>query len=186
MFSEHAPKYWAAGLPAMPLRPWAKIPALTAWQSFCAQMPTEEQQNEWLNAYPDGNIGLPLGPQAGIVALDLDSEDPRVQAILDKIMPPTPWKRVGKKGAVYAFKYNGERTYRIKDADNKTILEVLSRGAQIVLPPSIHPDTMQPYRANADLFEVYDKLPALPASFETMVRQALIDAGFKKQPSKTI
>lgn len=179
MFSEHAPKYWAVGLPAMPLRPCAKIPALTAWQSFCAQMPTEEQQNEWLNAYPDGNIGLPLGPQAGIVALDLDSEDPRVQAILDQIMPPTPWKRVGKKGAVYAFKYNGERTYRIKDADNKTILEVLSRGAQIVLPPSIHPDTMQPYRANADLFEVYDKLPALPASFETMVRQALIDAGFK-------
>ncbi|MDP2214097.1 phage/plasmid primase, P4 family [Phenylobacterium sp.] len=179
MFSENAPKYWAVNLPAMPLRPQAKIPALTAWQAFCAKMPTEEQQADWLASYPDGNIGLPLGPQAGIIALDLDSEDPRVQAILDKIMPATPWKRVGKKGAVYAFKYNGERTYRIKDADNKTILEVLSRGAQIVLPPSIHPDTMQPYRANAELVDVYDRLPALPSNFETTVRQSLIDAAFQ-------
>jgi putative DNA primase/helicase len=163
----------------MPLRPAAKVPVLSAWQALCGQMPTEEQQQAWLEAYPEGNMGLPLGPQAGIIGLDLDSEDPRVQEILDRIMPISPWKRVGKKGAVYAFKYSGERTYRIKDKDNNTILEILSKGAQIVLPPSIHPDTMQPYVANCHLSEVVDRLPALPADFENKVRQALIDAGFE-------
>lgn len=179
MFSEYAAKYWAVGLPVMPLRPRSKIPALTAWQVYCAQMPSEAEQSAWLESYADGNMGLPLGPASGVIALDLDSIDPRVQSILDVVMPPSPWKRIGKKGAVYAFKYNGERTYRIKDEDGNTILEVLSRGAQVVLPPSIHPDTQRPYTSNADLWAVKDSLPVLPAQFEPIIRQALIDAGFK-------
>lgn len=179
MFSDFAPKYWAAGLPVMPLRPAAKIPALPSWQMLCAEMPSTEQQTAWLGAYGNGNMGLPLGPCAGIIALDLDSEDPRVQAVLDKIMPPSPWKRIGKKGAVYAFKYNGERTYRIKAEDGSTILEILSRGAQIVMPPSIHPDTQLPYVSNTELLDVLDQLVCLPPDFEAKVRQALIDAGLK-------
>lgn len=112
MFSEYAPKYWAAGLPAMPLRPRSKMPALNAWQSYCLTMPTEDAQAAWLKAYPENNIGLPLGPCSGVVAVDLDSEDPRVLAILERLMPKTAWTRVGKKGAVYAFRYNGERRDR--------------------------------------------------------------------------
>lgn len=179
MFKDFAPKYWAAGLPVMPLRPQTKVPALNSWQAYCAAMPTEDDQKRWMDSYPDGNMGLPLGPQSGIVALDLDSIDPKVQEILDKHMPASPWKRIGKKGAVYAFRYNGERTYRIKDDQNNTIMEVLSRGAQIVLPPSIHPDTMKPYTANCELVDVLDKLPTLPGQFEVLIRQALIDAGIK-------
>lgn len=179
MFSKFAPFYWERGLPAIPLRVAQKMPALNAWQTFAQSMPTSEEQAAWLERYPDGNIGLPLGPQAGIVGLDVDNDDPRVLAILDAILPPSPWKRVGKKGFVAAFKYNGERTYRIKDEEGKTILELLSRGAQIVLPPSIHPDTQRPYESNTNLYEVVDQLNPLPAQFETMIRQALIDAGFK-------
>lgn len=179
MFAKFAPKYWEKGLPVMPLRPNSKIPVLPAWQMLCHQMPSEEDRETWLRAYPDGNMGMPLGPQSGVIGLDLDSDDPRVIAVLNKIMPTSPWKRVGKKGAVFAFKYNGERTYRIKDENNNTILELLSRGAQIVMPPSIHPDTMQPYQANSDLVDVLDQLPTLPAKFEEMVRQGLIDAGIK-------
>jgi putative DNA primase/helicase len=179
MFSQYAQKYWAKGLPAMPLRPNAKVPALNSWQAYCATMPTKEEQARWLESYPDGNIGLPLGPQSGVVALDLDSVDPRVERVLEQIMPHSPWKRVGKKGAVYAFKYNGERTYRIKDENNNTVMEVLSRGAQIVLPPSIHPDTMKPYVSNTELVDVVDKLVPLPSNFEVLIRTALIDAGVK-------
>lgn len=179
MFSQHAQKYWNQGLPAIPLRPNAKIPALNRWQTYAANMPTEQEREEWLTAYSDGNIGLPLGPQSGIVALDLDSLDPMVEKILDRLMPPTPWNRIGKKGAVYAFKYNGERTYRVKDEDGSMIFEVLSRGAQIVLPPSIHPDTMRPYVSNTNLYEVLDELVCLPLDFESRIRQELIAAGVK-------
>lgn len=179
MFSQHAPRYWAHGLPAIPLKPKQKMPAPNAWQTFGVSMPDEETQRTWLSMYPDGNIGLPLGPQSGIVALDLDSEDPKVARVLDLLLPPTPWTRVGKKGSVRVFKYNEERTTRIKGEDGSVICEILSRGTQIVLPPSIHPDTQKPYTANCELVDVLDKIQPLPRDFETQLRQALIDAGVK-------
>jgi P4 family phage/plasmid primase-like protien len=179
IFLNNAPSYWVRNIPVIALRPREKVPALMNWAIYAAQMPSQEEQERWLAGYPDGNIGLPLGPQSGMVALDLDSEDPRVLSMLLKLMPPQLWKRVGKKGAVFAFKYNGERTYRIKDENNKTIFELLSRGAQVVLPPSIHPDTQMPYVANCDLLDVIDHLPCLPPDFEVKARQALIDMGFK-------
>lgn len=181
MFKENAQRHWDAGLPVMPLRPNSKVPALPAWQTLCAKMPDEDDRGVWLEHWGDGNMGLPLGPQAGMIVLDVDSVDPRVDAVLEAVMPKSPWRRVGKKGAVYAFKYSGERTYRIKDSTGATIMEVLSRGAQVVLPPSIHPDTNMPYTANCDLVSVLDQLPPLPLKFEEDVRQALINAGFDLQ-----
>lgn len=179
IFRDTAPAYWAAGLPVIPLRPKQKMPAPNAWQSFASIMPTAETQAQWLDAYPDGNIGLPLGPQSGMLALDLDSDDPKVAQVIDSILPPTPWVRFGKKGSVRMFKFNGERTTRIKGEDGSTIVEILSRGTQVVLPPSIHPDTQKPYTANCELLSVADKLLPLPRDFEVVLRQALIDAGVK-------
>ena len=179
MFREVAPKHWAAGLPVIPLKPKQKMPAPNAWQSFATQMPDPGTQQSWLDQYPDGNIGLPLGPCSGLVAIDLDTEDPRVSRVLDSLLPPTPWVRVGKKGSVRVFKYNEERTTRIKGEDGAVICEILSRGTQIVLPPSIHPDTQKPYTANAELVDVLDKVVPLPRDFEVQFRQGLIDAGIK-------
>lgn len=179
MFSNVAPRYWAAGLPVIPLKPRQKMPAPNAWQTYGISMPDEAVQESWLAAYADGNIGLPLGPQSGLVALDLDSDDPRVARVLDTLLPPSPWTRVGKKGSVRVFKYNEERTTRIKGDDGAVICEILSRGTQIVLPPSIHPDTQLPYTANADLVDVLDRVVPLPRDFETQLRQALLDAGIK-------
>lgn len=179
MFSQIAPTYWAAGLPAIPLKPRQKMPAPNAWQAYGLAMPDAGTMETWLSMYPDGNIGLPLGPQSGLVALDLDSDDPRVSRVLDLLLPPSPWTRVGKKGSVRVFKYNEERTTRIKGEDGSVICEILSRGTQIVLPPSIHPDTQLPYTANCELVDVLDRIQPLPRDFEVQLRQALIDAGIK-------
>src|SRR5690606_39729291 len=141
LFSAVAPRHWAAGLPVIPLKPRQKMPAPNAWQAFGLAMPDEGTQQAWLSMYPDGNIGLPLGPCSGLVALDLDSEDPKVARVLDMLLPPSPWTRIGKKGSVRVFKYNEERTTRIKGEDGAVICEILARGTQISLTASINPDT---------------------------------------------
>lgn len=179
LFSDVAPGYWAKNIPVIPLRPCSKIPAPNRWQSYAAEMPDADTQAAWLLGYPDGNVGLALGPQSGMLALDLDSVDPMVIKVLQEMMPYSPWKRVGKKGAVYMFKYNGERTTRIKHEDGSTVIEILSRGTQVVLPPSIHPDTQMPYEANCDLLSVVDKLTPLPRDFEVQLRAALVANGVK-------
>lgn len=179
IFAETAPRYWAAGLPVIPLKPKQKMPAPNAWQAYAASMPDEDTQRAWLQEYADGNMGLPMGPQSGLVAIDLDSEDPRVARVLDVLLPPTPWTRVGKKGSIRVYRWSEEKTSRIKDSENKTLVEILSRGTQIVMPPSIHPDTQMPYTANCDLVGVLDQVVQLPRDFEVQLRQGLIDAGVK-------
>lgn len=177
IFSTHAPLYWAAGLPAIPLMQAAKRPAIAKWQMFSDAFPTKEDQAGWLHAFASGNIGLPMGPSAGLVAIDIDSEDPDVLQVLDRILPPSPWHRVGRKGRVQIYRWSGERTARIKDENGNMICEILSKGTQFVLPPSIHPDTKLPYTADGNLWEIAKNAPPLPHDFERVLKSALKEAG---------
>lgn len=179
IFASEAPKYWNLGKPAIPLRVGFKRPWIDAWQVFADRMPTEREQQEWLSQKGSGNIGLPMGAASGVVAIDVDSEDPRVQRVIESVLPKSPWKRVGRKGAVYAFRFEGERTFRIKASNGEMLLECLSKGTQIVLPPSIHPDTGAAYVANCDLIEVIGSLPSLPRGVEGLLREALKAEGIE-------
>ena len=179
IFADTAPNYWAAGMPVIPLRARQKRPIPSGWSAFAQVLPSLELQSQWLSAYPDGNIGLVLGPQAGVLVIDIDSEDTEVVgAILDVLDPfPSPWRRIGKKGMALAHRWNGIPTFRIKDHDNTTLVELLSAGTQVVLPPSIHPDTGRPYEANTNLFEVVGSLTSLPEDAEQRLRSRLIEIG---------
>lgn len=182
IFGEKAKFYWEKGMPVIPLHQFdavnasgtaiGKAPAITGWQRFHDSMPTEEDKKEWLERYPNVNIGLVLGKQSQCVALDIDSEVEAEIGLIDSIVPTSPWVRVGKKGKVLMFKYNGEQTFRIKDVSGRTICELLSSKCQVVLPPSIHPDTRAPYVANCDLYDVVDRLPILPKDIESILRNA--------------
>lgn len=177
IFRDHAQKYWVAGLPAIPLVSDSKRPAIPRWQTYSDAFPTKEDQEGWLNAFACGNIGLPMGPAAGLVAIDIDTEDPVALQVLDRVLPSSPWARVGRKGRVQIYRWSNERTARIKDADGNMICEILSKGTQFVLPPSIHPDTKLPYTANCDLWEVAKIAPPLPHNFEKTLKGALREAG---------
>lgn len=177
IFASNAPKYWAKGLAAIPCGEKSKRALPQNWSAYSETMPDEATRNQWLRDWPNGNIGLVLGQQSNICVIDVDTDDPKVLNILDKLLPPSPWQRRGKKGFVRAFKYSGHRTFRIITMEGKPVMELLSRGAQVILPPSIHPDTQQPYQANCDLVDVLDQLNALPKDIETILRESLVEAG---------
>lgn len=118
------------------------------------------------------------------MALDIDTTDAVVIAAIESAIPvQSQWKRVGKKGYVAVFRFSGEKTFRVKDKDGKTVCELLSAGTQVVLPPSIHPDTGLPYTANCELLDVIGLLPTLPMDFEKNLRDALEAAGVKLNKS---
>lgn len=179
IFANNAPLYWAAGLPAIPLEPRSKRTIIQGWTRWCTEDIPDETKAAWLHSYPDGNIGLALGEMSGLVALDLDTDDERVRNIILRLLPPTPWIRRGKKGAVYIYRWQGHKTFRIRTMEGSSLLEVLSSGTQIVLPPSIHPDTGMPYTANANLWDVLDQIPVMPRQTEIVLRQALIEEGIQ-------
>lgn len=173
IFADEAPKFWEASLPAIPLLPGQKRPAVNGWQKFADAKPTDEEKAAWLKTFPNGNIGLPMGAASGLVAVDIDSEDPKVIQLLERVLPPSPWERVGKKGMVKIYRFTGQRTTRIQSPD-AMICEILSKGTQIVLPPSIHPETKAPYRANRALYDIRpQEIPTLPPGIEDLIRDAL-------------
>lgn len=141
-------------LPVIPLS--GKRPIIKDWSKFCSQMPTEEEVSGWSI---NNNIGLCLGPESGIIALDIDTDDKETL----KKCPQSPVVKRGKKGETRLFKYNGEEAIKRHDLS----IEVLSLGNQTVMPPSIHPDTKKPYTFTT--FNLYpdhwDELPDLNNDF---------------------
>lgn len=179
IFASTAPGYYARGIPVIPLHRKEKRPVPLDWSRF-HDMPVEKElQDQWINDYAEGNIGIVLGKQSGVVMLDIDTEDQALISVIQSLLPKSPWTRIGQKGMVLAFRYTGLRTFRIKNMSGESICELLSERTQCVLPPSIHPKTQQPYKANVDLLSVIDKLPALDSAIESILRQALEANGVK-------
>lgn len=198
-FGDNCDRYWEAGLPVIPLKqytpnggqggePTGKEPAYGGWEEMASRMPTEGERAGWKLCNSTGNIGLPLGSQSGLVAIDIDTDDPRVIKIIDEVLPASPWHRVGQKGRVQLHRWSGQSTVRIKyrDADGKlkSLVEILSTGTQIVLPPSIHPKTVQPYTANCELLDCLDGMVPLPADTEKILREALTGLGYELDGGK--
>lgn len=183
IFKDNAPLYWQRQLPAIPLMKGQKRPIVQRWQMYADRMVEPEEQAAWLAHYAENNIGMPMGAASGLVAVDIDIDDDEVIRALNDILPPTPWVRKGAKGMVRIYRYTNERTTRLKDTDSRMICEILSKGTQIVLPPSIHPDTGMPYQANMPLWEAVDsgKIQTLPFKPEEEIRDALRAIGVDVQ-----
>lgn len=183
LFSAVAPAYYAKNIPVIPLHVGEKRPIPQGWNQYAERMPTAEEQTEWLMVHKRANIGLVLGRMSGVSVMDIDTDDPGLIDMILKALPESPWVRIGKKGMVLAFRYSGIKTFRIKTADGKSLCEFLSDKTQVVLPPSIHPDTKLPYTANRDLLEVIRDLPACPPDLEEKLRQRFQEAGIQLSSS---
>jgi putative DNA primase/helicase len=172
IFSTFAPKYWEAKIPVMPLKKRSKAPILNEWQTYGKVFPSEAIRNHWLDAYPDSNIGLPLGEASGLVMIDIDTDDEALTEAIMDCLPASPWKRVGKKGCALVFRWEGQKNFKIR-SDDGMICEFLGQGNQLVMPGSIHPDTGLPYISNVDLWDVMDKVQPLGMDIEARLREAL-------------
>jgi P4 family phage/plasmid primase-like protien len=179
IFAETAPAYFAKGLPVIPLQERDKRPLPKNWSQWHDRQVEPQQQREWLLGLPNSNIGIVLGEQSGLCVIDIDTDDPAIIRIIKSLVPTSPWERVGKKGMVLAFKYNGIATFRIKDVEGNTLVEMLSTRTQVVLPPSIHPSTQAPYIATCNLLDVIDELPVLNTEIEALLRGAFKEEGIE-------
>src|SRR5260370_29024174 len=90
-YKEFGERYVDAGYSALPIKPGTKFPGqmlfgawkdsgMPAWQRFCNNLPTHIEVEFW-NAWPDSGVGVALGFQ-GMVALDLDTDDPKIMAAI--------------------------------------------------------------------------------------------------------
>lgn len=126
----------------------------TGWQVPDHELPAGKL-DEWDRKFSHHNIGLlmgsPLGDDKFLGALDID-HDRYVSLGKELLGGDPPCGRIGKKGAVFFVQVIGNLgnpEFRVKGEQNAhygKVTECLFRKKLCVIPPSIHPDTEQPYR----------------------------------------
>lgn len=145
MFSTWAHKYLDQGYSPVLLHENEKKPVHYDWADFQHELPSEDLVQKWCDQKPNGNLGIALGPASGIIALDYDLIGfPEIENVILSWIPDTPCSKFGKKGWTKFYRYNGIPTCKFR-LMHKQQVEFLSGGAQTVIPPSIHPETGQPY-----------------------------------------
>jgi len=94
-------------------------------------------------------------------------------------------KKAGAKGET-RFYYGPSIASQNWSLDGNRVIEVIGPGRQTVLPPSIHPDTQQPYRwLTPDTLEDVQPqdLPALPEDIAEQITAVLAPFGYRPPPS---
>lgn len=103
-------------------------------------------------SYPGANIGIRTGEQSGLAVLDVDPPAgvetlTRIEAERD-IAPGTLMQQTGSGGLHLLYRW--QPGLGVGSAVWGTGLDLRGEGGYIVAPPSIHPDTGQPYAWTGD------------------------------------
>ena len=188
---EHAYQYVDQGMVLVPLRPQSKAPYKREWNRPENLLSTREDVDTHLG--PMDNIGLALGPSR-IISLDIDNLTRAREIFAESGIDLDQMLRDPRSVGI-----DSGRTNRAKllfrqhpDATNLTTVDFdepdgkvyeircLAKNGntmQDVLPPSIHPDTGQPYEAVGNLCDP----PMLPAPLRAFWEQRQAEA---RQPRR--
>jgi hypothetical protein len=155
---EHALAYAKQGIPVFPLK--GKIPFQGSNGFYDATVDIQSIQ-QWWALYLDANIGTPTGVHVDAVTgkpnatpfdvLDIDPRHGGPKTLARLIaelgeLPQTPTQTTGSGGTHYCFWSTG--TLKNTDGELGSGVDTKGTGGYIVLAPSIHPVTGQPYRWN--------------------------------------
>jgi hypothetical protein len=172
IFAEEAPLYRDLGYWPRPIAPGTKACKIKHWQAPDSEIDPATLES-WRKAHAGDGIGLLLGspfPDRTVLgALDIDNDD--YVRVAGTLLLDPPCGRIGARGILFFVRIKGDTAYRelkIKADDGRPTLkvgELLVARRLAVIPPTIHPDTREPYRwVGPALHEItYADLPLLEA-----------------------
>jgi hypothetical protein len=167
-FGQYAECYRALGLQPRPIIPGTKACKLPGWQRPDCEI-SDHTFGVWLRKFHCFGIGLVMGANlpdgSTLGALDIDHDD--YTRIGRTLLGDPVSGRFGKKGAVFFVRVFGDAKnweFKVKGHPQLgKVAECLFTKKLCVIPPTVHPDTNQPYRwLGTALHEVpLDLLPAV-------------------------
>ena len=131
----------SSGYDVIPLK--GKIPMVEGWQS---------RPEPDFDSFPKANIGVVLGGQHNVIAVDIDVLDPvaaqKIKALAEDMLGAAP-ERIGRAPKTMLIYRASVPTRKIKTAiygiaGIDAAVEVLAEGQQFAAS-GIHPDTKKPY-----------------------------------------
>lgn len=161
VFRQHAQEAFEHSMPVIPAD--GKRIRLPGWTHYCKVLPKQSDIDQWIQLQPNANIGLCMGEASGIIGFDVDTFEPKILALIKDMLPKTPAGKKGKKEWTWFYKYSSQQSRDIKYKGIE-VINILSAGRQTIIPPSIHPETNEPYIWYNDVcvWDVIDELAELP------------------------
>ena len=148
--AEAALRYAKLGLAVIPLVPHGKKPMFKEWQKIAST--DEKLVSRWWVQNPESNLGIATGPNSNCFVIDIDPQHggrETLDSLLLKHGPlPRTWQQVtgGPYGGFQIFfRYPNVRVGNKQGWTPYPGMDVRGDGGFVVAPPSIHPDTGNPY-----------------------------------------
>jgi hypothetical protein len=161
--------YVAAGLSVLPIRRGSKRPdgrllplvydagedrERPSWSPYESRIATEEELTRWFAGPQPAGVGIIGGAvSGGLGILDLESADAfqrwrsNAEVLLGAaLLESLPVVLTGKGYHVYVRTPDPGGNRKLAMQERQTIAETRGEGGYVLAPPTIHPDTHQPYR----------------------------------------
>ncbi|WP_028165450.1 bifunctional DNA primase/polymerase [Bradyrhizobium elkanii] len=192
-FAQTGPGLYENGFNPIPIMPNSKLPgqyaddswrAYKGWNDFCTTRPSQLQINYW-SKWPNAGVGVACG--MGLICIDIDLE--AAMTALLEMLPPSNVQKKGRKGISLFYRGNTDviRSRNFRTPEKVGLVDLLSEGKQTVLPPSIHPDTGEPYYWWTDdtLMDLrLDDLTELPNDIAERIGEVLKAFGYDPQADR--
>lgn len=193
-----AAKLRDGGYHPLPVMPGAKVPGVVlegqwrpmpGWQNWCDRQPPEFMHDRWTD-WDGAGVCIAHG---AVVGLDVDTDRKEVADAAVEAAGPSPVRRRGRKGWMGYYRPGAAAEGQVArlrwyDEDGKVCAELLLHGTQSVIPPTIHPETGQPYRwITPDTLEgtALADLPELPPDAVARLDAAFAAVGLtRKKPGQ--
>jgi hypothetical protein len=176
------------GYHAIPIMPGTKRPGeytmkqwygSAQWQRYCDRLPTQIELEIW-ERWPDAGVCIAIDHRLKVI--DIDTDDPELMGAVLSVLPETEVKKRGAKG--FSAFYGGSPAIVSApfSVGKERVVDLLAHGRQTVLPPTIHPNTGQPYTwiTEDTLHDVsIDQLPVLPDNIAELIAGVLAPYGYE-------
>lgn len=169
VFGANAEFYLEKGLSVLPTEPVSKRPAsdIPKWNGYLNNMPSGAKRLDWVRRYQGHGLALMLGSTLPngrrVIALDTDVNQ---YVPVTRVIVGSPF--VGKVGArgetLFLACDDGEgiKSCKLTTHMGEGVIDLLAAGKITIMPPTLHPDTGEPYREiGTPLYEALDTLPLL-------------------------
>ncbi|MEA3225831.1 MAG: bifunctional DNA primase/polymerase, partial [Planctomycetota bacterium] len=176
--------YATRGWRVFPLSPRSKVPTAGS-RGFKDATTDPDTIREWWTRWPDANIGIATGQESGLWVLDADDADSLADIIEENAPLPatvSQQTRPGRRQILFRAPVGiplGNRTR----LNGRAGIDTRGEGGYIVAPPSIHPDTGEPYRWTEGLAPGESELSEVPDWLLDFVRH---DEPRPRQPFRAV
>lgn len=194
-FEQHALAMIGNGYSPLPIAAGEKYPGrrspdgswdkMSGWQKWCREQPNEFTVAGWMRMLGESeDVGLGVACGRGLICVDIDLEE--AVAPLLAILPPSTVQKKGRKGVSLFYRGNTEkiRSKNFRTSERVGLLDLLAEGKQTVTPPSIHPDTGEPYYwcTEDTLLNTYpEDLTELPDDIADQIAEVLKQFGYDRE-----